>query len=79
LGKVKADFEYDVVIVGGGPAGLSAGIYLGRRGVKNLLIERGRFCGAKNLFGGVVYTESIKTLVPEFPNVEPFPCERPVS
>jgi electron transfer flavoprotein-quinone oxidoreductase len=79
LGRVKADFEYDVVIVGGGPAGLSAGVYLGRKGVKTLLIERGRFCGAKNLFGGVVYTESIKKLVPEFPNVEPFPCERQVT
>jgi len=79
LGRVKADFEYDVVIVGGGPAGLSAGIYLAKRGVKTLLIERGRFCGAKNLFGGVVYTDSIRTLVPEFPNVEPFPCERPVT
>ena len=79
MGRVKADFEYDVVIVGGGPAGLSAGIYLAKRGVKTLLIERGRFCGAKNLFGGVVYTDSIRTLVPEFPNVEPFPCERPVT
>ena len=79
MGRVKADFEYDVVIVGGGPAGLSAGIYLAKRGVKTLLIERGRFCGAKNLFGGVVYTDSIRTLVPEFPSVEPFPCERPVT
>ena len=79
MGRVKADFEYDVIIVGGGPAGLSAGIYLAKRGVKTLLIERGRFCGAKNLFGGVVYTDSIRTLVPEFPNVEPFPCERPVT
>ncbi len=79
MGKVKADFEYDVVIVGGGPAGLSAGIYLGKRGVKTLLIERGRFCGAKNLFGGVIYTDSIKAVVPEFPNIEPFPCERPIT
>ncbi len=31
---------YDVVIIGGGPAGLSAGIYAGRAGVKTLIIEK---------------------------------------
>ena len=33
--------EYDVVIIGGGPAGLSAGIYAARARLKSLLIERG--------------------------------------
>lgn len=32
--------EYDVIIVGGGPAGLSAGIYTARDGLNSLLIER---------------------------------------
>lgn len=31
---------YDVVIIGGGPAGLSAGIYAGRAGVKTVVIEK---------------------------------------
>ena len=31
---------YDVIIVGGGPAGLTAGIYACRAGLKTLLIER---------------------------------------
>lgn len=70
---------YDVVIIGGGPAGLSTGIKLAQKGLKILLIERGRFCGAKNLFGGVVYTSSIKEIVPEFPEVDPSPVERPVT
>ncbi|MEA3255660.1 MAG: NAD(P)/FAD-dependent oxidoreductase, partial [Candidatus Altiarchaeota archaeon] len=32
---------YDVVIVGGGPAGLSSGIYTVRRELKTLLVEKG--------------------------------------
>jgi thioredoxin reductase (NADPH) len=32
--------EYDIVIVGAGPAGLTAGIYAGREGLKSLVIEK---------------------------------------
>ncbi len=74
-----SNLNWDVIIVGGGPAGLSCALKLAEKNLKVLLIERGRFCGAKNLFGGVIYTESIKKIVPEFPNVQPFPAERPVT
>ena len=37
--------EYDVVIIGGGPAGLSAGLYTSRARLKSLLIERGMVGG----------------------------------
>ena len=33
--------EYDIVIIGAGPAGLSAGIYAGRAGRKTLILEKG--------------------------------------
>ena len=33
--------EYEVIIIGGGPAGLSAGIYTARARLKSLIIERG--------------------------------------
>jgi thioredoxin reductase (NADPH) len=33
--------EYDIIIVGAGPAGLTAGIYAGREGLKALIIEKG--------------------------------------
>jgi thioredoxin reductase (NADPH) len=36
-----ADKTYDVIIVGGGPAGLCAALYTGRGMLKSLLIERG--------------------------------------
>jgi thioredoxin reductase (NADPH) len=37
----KAKKEYEVIIIGGGPAGLSAGIYTSRARLSSLLIERG--------------------------------------
>lgn len=46
--------EYDVVIIGGGPAGLTAGIYCGRARLKTLIIE-------KSLIGGLAtYTSEIE-------------------
>ena len=32
--------EYDLVIIGGGPAGLTAGIYAGRQGMNAVILER---------------------------------------
>lgn len=52
---------YDVVIIGGGPGGLSAAIYAGRAHLKTILIE-------KSLIGGLAtYTNEI-TNYPGFPD-----------
>lgn len=34
--------QYDVIILGGGPAGLTAGLYAGRGGLNTLIIEKGQ-------------------------------------
>jgi len=38
--------EYDVIIIGSGPAGLTAGIYAGRQGLKTLILEKSVIGGA---------------------------------
>ena len=37
--------KYEVIIIGGGPGGLTAGLYACRAGLKTLLLERGIFGG----------------------------------
>ena len=56
----------DVIVVGGGPAGISTAITIARSGVKVILIERGKYAGAKNVFGGAIYTQPTKEIFPDF-------------
>ena len=39
----SADSPYDLIIVGGGPAGAAAALYAARRGLKTLLLDKERF------------------------------------
>lgn len=50
-------------MVGAGPAGSSAAITLAKEGVQVLLVERGSFPGAKNVFGGRIYSYALKKLL----------------
>ena len=55
------DKAYDVVIIGGGPAGLTAGLYATRAGLKTLLIEKG-------VIGGQIANAELVENYPGFPD-----------
>lgn len=46
--KAKLDF-YDLIIIGGGPTGLTASIYASREGIETLLIERSAMGGQSGI------------------------------
>ncbi|QJA05355.1 FAD-dependent oxidoreductase [Thermosulfurimonas marina] len=76
---MASELSYEVIVVGGGPAGLAAAMTCAREGLSVIVLERGRFSGAKNLFGGVVYTESVLSVVPDLFSEKRLPFERPVT
>jgi len=70
---------FDLIIVGAGPAGISAAIVAARAGLKTIVFERGEFPGSKNVFGGVVYVNEIAKLIPEFWKDKTAPIERIIT
>jgi len=58
--NMNVNKEYEVVIIGGGPAGLTAGLYTSRARLNSLLIEKG-------LVGGQIVTAELVDNYPGFP------------
>uniref|UniRef100_A0A7C4VQT6 Thioredoxin reductase n=1 Tax=Desulfatirhabdium butyrativorans TaxID=340467 RepID=A0A7C4VQT6_9BACT len=53
---------YDLIVVGGGPGGLTAGIYAMRAALKTVLIERGAYGGQMTLSGEVENYPGFETI-----------------
>ncbi len=59
--------SFEAVVVGAGPAGASAALELARAGVDVALLERGRFAGEKNMFGGLLHrVPALESVFPDF-------------
>ncbi|MDS4070937.1 MAG: FAD-dependent oxidoreductase [Candidatus Competibacter sp.] len=73
----SAKEQFDVIIVGAGPAGSAAALLSARAGLKVLLLERGEYPGAKNVSGAVFYGSAIlDRLIPNW--WEQAPVERSI-
>ncbi|MBN1426868.1 MAG: FAD-binding protein [Anaerolineae bacterium] len=70
--------QFDVIVVGAGLAGSAAAAVTAQGGLSVALIERGQAPGAKNSFGGALYTHSLEEIYPDFWDRKP-PLERPVT
>src|SRR4051794_457203 len=74
-----ADEKFDVIIVGAGPAGISAAITAAKAGLNTLVLERGEYPGAKNVQGAVLYTKNLADILPEFWKDPACPLERYIT
>lgn len=66
--------KFDAIVIGAGPAGSVCGYILAREGLETLVVERGKFPGAKNMWGGAYYGPLLHELFPNF--WEEAPVER---
>jgi electron transfer flavoprotein-quinone oxidoreductase len=59
--------NFDVIVVGAGPAGSIAALKLAKSGLKVALLERGKHPGSKNIFGGLLHnTPVMNEFFPDF-------------
>jgi len=58
--------KFDAIIVGAGPAGCACAYKLAKAGLQALVVERGKFAGAKNMWGGAFYGPVLGDLLPDF-------------
>ncbi|MDR2503557.1 MAG: FAD-dependent oxidoreductase, partial [Deltaproteobacteria bacterium] len=57
--------KFDVIVIGGGVAGLTAAYVLAGEGLETLVLERGDYAGAKNVTGGRIYLNPVRDFFPE--------------
>lgn len=56
--------KFDAIVVGGGLAGCACAYKLAQRGLQVLVVERGKFAGAKNMWGGAFFGPTLAELIP---------------
>lgn len=58
--------KFDAIVVGAGPAGSAVAYTMAKAGLKVLVFERGKYPGAKNMWGGAFFGPLMYELFPNF-------------
>jgi len=58
--------KFDAIVVGAGPAGVTAAYVMASNKMNVVMIERGEYPGSKNVIGGVLYVKTLNDLIPGF-------------
>lgn len=73
------DEKFDCIIVGAGPAGISAAITSAGAKLNVIVVERGEYPGSKNVQGAILYTKMLNDVLPDFWKEPSLPFERPIT
>ncbi len=74
---MSIEFNADVIVIGAGPAGISAALEVARGGKKVVLLERAKYPGSKNMYGGAVYTSALQEIFKD--DFDSIPYERVIN
>ncbi|MGA2238530.1 MAG: FAD-dependent oxidoreductase [Candidatus Bathyarchaeia archaeon] len=58
--------KFDAIVVGAGPAGVTAAYVMAKSRINVAIIERGEYPGSKNVIGGVLYIKTLDDVSPGF-------------
>ena len=71
-----AEDVLDAIVVGAGPAGITAARELAIAGLATVVLERAQTPGGKNVWGGILYRTPTEAMIPGFEDEAPL--ERPI-
>ena len=58
--------KFDAIVVGAGPAGVTAAYVMAKNKINVAIIERGEYPGSKNVIGGVLYIKTLDDVLSGF-------------